>query len=282
MEIVWHRGKTKINRLLGNAPLETRTAYESTCVLPYEIVEMIVAHLRDLEALKACSSTCRSWHIAAAPYLHHTITLRENGPDVTRNRLKPLSKLHKLGLMALIKEVRVGPAPTIDPWFIPQAFSLRDLQYFSAFTKVQTLKLARVAIDRFIPGNEPYFEHFSPTLKSMTLYYPHCTPRQLSHFLSLFSNLDNIKISGIDASAPETTTLDTELIPFTAHKPRGQLVLHHFHPIEACTYLTSCGGPRFHYMDLYDIGRWTPVLLEACAETLETLRLNLTDAPTGM
>jgi hypothetical protein len=61
MRIVWRRGKANINRLLGNAPSETRTAHKSTCRLPYEVVEMIIAHIaRDLDTLKACSLTCRS------------------------------------------------------------------------------------------------------------------------------------------------------------------------------------------------------------------------------
>jgi len=54
MVTVWHRGKSGVNCLLGKA-------YKPTCPfpLPYEIVEMIIAHLtRDLRTLKACSLIC--------------------------------------------------------------------------------------------------------------------------------------------------------------------------------------------------------------------------------
>lgn len=39
--IIWHRGKAKIDRLLGNAPPETCTAPEPTCRFPSEIVDMM-------------------------------------------------------------------------------------------------------------------------------------------------------------------------------------------------------------------------------------------------
>ena len=54
MAIVQHRGKPKIrhlldNNLLDNTPPETHTTYVPTLPLPYEIAEVITAHLtRDL------------------------------------------------------------------------------------------------------------------------------------------------------------------------------------------------------------------------------------------
>jgi hypothetical protein len=70
---------------------------------------MIIAHIaHDLDALKACSLTCRSWYIAASPtpspYPY---------PHELRGKLKPLSKLHQLGLMPFIKEIRVEQTWTV-------------------------------------------------------------------------------------------------------------------------------------------------------------------------
>jgi len=281
MVIIWHRAKANFNRLLGGAHRETFTAHESTCRFPYEIVELIIARLtRDLNALKTCSLTCRSWYTVVAPHLHHTLILRGKSAGKTRSKLKPLSKLHELGLMPLVKEIRVDPSFGLRHWFGPQAFSRRDLRYFSAFANVQTLKLGDLKIHRFIPGIERYFEHFSPTLRSIVLYRPHCTPPQLSHFISLFPNLDNVKIGGIDTHVPDTTISDTDLVPFSTPKLQGQLGLYHISWVEPWAHLvTSYGGLRFHYMDLCDIAGWAPILLEACAETLETLRLYPLDAP---
>jgi len=284
MVIIWRRGKTNVNRLLGNAHPETCTAHESTCRLPCEIVEMITAYLtRDLDALKTCSLTCRSWYSVVAPHLHHTLILRGKCASKTHSKLKPLSKLHELGLIPLVKEIRVFHAYQIydgRPWFAPQAFSRRDLRYWSAFTNVQILKLDQPEIHRFIPSVERYFKHFSPTLRSITLYHPRSTLRQLSHFLSFFPNLDNVKILGIDTTYPPNATIpDAELVPFSAPTLRGQLILYHISCVKVWTHLvTSYDGLRFHYMNLRNVAGWAPVLLEACAETLETLRLCPLDA----
>jgi len=238
---------------------------------------MIIAHLtRDLDALKACSLTCRSWCIAAVPRIHHTLTLLDNARDESRYGLNPLSALHGLGLASLIKGIRVsGRFPEWGAWFVPQAFSPDDLRHFSAFANVQTLKLEAPEIHSFVPGVECYFGHLSPTLRSIDLWRPHCTPRQLSYFLSLFPNLDNVNIYSLKQPS-NTTTPDTELVPFSAPKLRGRLELYDFDWVETWTDLiTSCGGLRFHYMDLCWVGGCVPFLLGACAETLETLECSL-------
>jgi hypothetical protein len=280
MVTVWHQAKAKVNRLLSNARPEARTTHESTCRVPYETVEMIIAHLTyDLDTLKACSLTCRSWYIVAAPHLHHTFSLTLSG-----DKLEPLSKLHELGLIPLAKKLRVVSEWSWNMnrrWFVPEAFSPDDLRYFSAFTNVHTLDLRGVEIYYFIPGIERYFEHFSPTLRSITLYDPCCTPRQLSYFLSFFSNLEDIKIWRILPNV-NTAFPDRELVPSSAPQLRGQLTLHDCNCAETWTYLiTWCGGLRFRHMNL----RWcitcAPVLFEACAETLETLRFSATDGSIG-
>ena len=271
MRVVWRRGKTNINRLLGNTP----TTHESACRLPYEIVEMIITRIaHDLNTLKACSLTCHSWYIAAVPHLHYTLTL------TTRGKLKPLSKVHQLGLMPRIKEIRVQQDRRT--WLVPQAFSRRDLHYSSAFANVQTLILQYLDIFLFIPGIERYFGHFSPTLRSIALLDPCCTPGQLSHFLSLFPSLDDITIRGVPTRPPNVTIPDTELIPFSTPRLRGRLVLCGSGPVEAWTRLiASDGGLRFHCMSLFKVGRCAPVLFEACAETLETLQFYALEGPGG-
>jgi hypothetical protein len=274
MRTVWHQGQANINRLLDNAPPETRTTRTPTCNLPYEIVEMIIAHIaRDFDALKTCSLTCRSWYTAAVPHLHRTLTLTKRG------KLKPLSRLHRLGLMPLIKEIRVEQK---GAWFMPHAFSRRDLGYFSAFANVRTLKFEYFEIPRFMPGIDSYFGHFSPTVQSIMLLQPFCTPRQLSLFLTLFPNLDDITIQRISTSPPNTTILDTEFFPFSTPRLRGRLALLGFDSVETWTHLIALGGDlRFRYMDLCRVGGCAPVLFEACAETLETLRFYATDPLVG-
>jgi hypothetical protein len=232
---------------------------------------MIATHIaHDLHALKAFSLTCYSWYISAAPHLHRTVSFGTYG------KLKPLSKLHLLGLMPLIKEIWVEQY--YDKWLAPQSFSRRDLRYFTAFANVQTLTLDSFTISRFIPGVERYFGHFSPTLRSLALLGPLCTPRQLSHFLSLFPNLDDIAIWEFAMRPLNTIVLDTELVPFSAPRPRGRLVLRGSHSVETWTRLiASGGGLQFRYMDLWRVGRCAPVLFKACANALEILRFYAAD-----
>ena len=239
---------------------------------------MIIAHLTgDLDGLKACSLTSRSWYIAAVPHIHRTLTIEEGRLDKRRDKLKPLSKLHELGLTPLTKQITVHQLLN-SQWFTPQAFSRRDLRYFSAFTNVRILKIEHMNISGFIPGIERYFEHFSPTLRSIVLCNPCFTPRQLSYFLSLFSNLDDISIKGSSTRQPDTTTPDAKLVPFSAPELRGQLTLRNYRWVETWTHLiTSCGGLRFRCMDLYKVGSCAPILFKACAETLETLRFYTSD-----
>ena len=240
---------------------------------------MIVAQFKDLGTLKACSLTCRSWYLAAVPRIHHTLILTEGRPDKRHDKLKPLSKLHKLGLAPLVKQIRVRQRGS--PWFTPKALSRRDLHYFSPFTNVRTLSLESLDISRFTPDMERHFKHFSPTLRSIVLRHPCCTPRQLSYFLSFFSNLDDIGIMGESKHQPHTT-FDTELVPFFAQGLQGQLVLNNCRWTKTWTHLiTSCGGLRFRYMDLYKVGTCAPILFEACAETLETLRIHPKDGSVG-
>lgn len=283
---VWRCGKDRIGRLLGNAPPKTRTtrrvAHESTCRLPYEVVEMIIANPAcDLTALKACSLTCRSWYTIAFPHIHHTLLLNDKPFDTFRCKLKPLSGLHELGLIPLVKEIVVDQLGGPGGWFGPEAFGPNDLDYFSSFANVRTLRIQGLDIDRFMGGVERYFGQFSPTLRSISLSYPTCsTPRQLSHFLSLFPNLDDVDIRQFLAS--NKAIPDMELLPFSAPKLRGQLTLHDFRSTETWMLLIAvCGGLQFRQMVLRNVGGCTPILLKACAKTLETLRFYAADDPGG-
>jgi len=240
---------------------------------------MIIAHL-PRGTLKACSLTCRSWYIAAVPYLHHTFTFTTGRSGAARRQLEPLSKLHELGLMSLVKEIRVKQGAGSSSWFVPEAITYLDLRYFSAFTNVHTLALENMEIYRFIPDVGRYFEHFSPTLRSIALYNPDCTPRQLSHFLSFFPNLDDIDVDQTSSRMDDTSHSD--LVSFSAPKLGGRLTLRQFRWVETWTHLiTSSTSLRFRHMDLCEVGNCAPVLLRACAETLETLRFNVRDSSIG-
>jgi len=229
---------------------------------------MIIAYLiDDTQALRACSLTCRSWYAAAAPHLHRTFVFREGD----NGRLGPLSKRHALGLLPFAKEILVLQPRTKPRWFLPRSFSNQDLQYFSAFTNVQSLTIQGLDIHSFIPGIERYFVRFSPTVRSITLDTPHCTPRQLSHFFSLFPNLDDIEVRSL--AHLRSLIPDDAFVPSYTPKLQGKLTLSSFTAVHTWEDLATSCGLRFRCMHLYDISKCAPILLSACAETLETLRI---------
>ena len=258
--------------------LPTPTPSPQRTWIPYEVMEMIICCLAyDFYALKQCSLTCRPFYTAATPHLHHTLTLREDTPESGRSWLEPLSKLHELDLVRLVRGIRVEQGSSSSSWFVPGAFSDLDSRYFSAFKRVHTLKIQSFQLYRFVPGFEHLFEHFSPTLRSITLYDLCCTPRQLSYFLCLFPNLDDVDIEKTVAP-PATTAPVTELIPSSAPKLQGCLVLYEFSWVETWTDLiTSRGELGFRHMDLFQSKKCAPVLLGACAETLESIRIHVRD-----
>lgn len=240
--------------------------------LPYELVEMIIAHLiYDVQTLKACALTCYSWYIAAVPHLHRTCVFR----GVDRAGLKSLSVRHALGLLPLVKDLRILQPSTQPRWFLPQSFSRRYLRYFFAFQNVQSLTVQRLDIQSIIPGLKHHFGHFSPTLRSITLEAPRCTPRQLSHFFSFFPNLDDIEVRSLTRT--RTGAPDDPLVPFSAPKLQGQLTLSSFTAVGTWEDLDASSGLRFHTIHLYPVSKCASVLLAACAKTLETLRIQPSD-----
>lgn len=286
---IWQQARAGVGRLLGGAPLSgsTRTVHESTCLLPYEIVEMIIADLtRHLDELKACSLTCRSWYTAAAPHLHYTLHLKAKKPGrILHPELESLSKLHQLGLMPLVKEILVGQSEQVYGWLIPEAFNRGGLRHFSAFTNVQALRIRGFDLDSFMPNIEHYFGHFSPTLRSIALYRPRCTTRQLSTFLSLFPNLDDIEIVWnvpLAPHGPKTTLRDPVFVHPPAPKLRERLLL--FSPCideDWTDLITLYCGLRFRHIELYRVASRAAILQKVCAQTLETLRIYVPDGPTG-
>lgn len=281
MVTVWHQIKAAIDRLFSGTPRPSAPSTPpSVPHLPSVPVEMIIAHLMyDTNTLKACSLTCRSWYSAAAPLLHHTITLYGALSRGNHGYVEPLDTLHDLGLLPLVKEIQVRQYDDPSPWF-----THRELAH-PAFANIHTLGIMDAQIHHLIEGGDTpcvghNLAHLSPTLRSITLSFPCCTPRQLSRFLSYFSNLDDIAIAGIRAPKPETPVQDAEPIPSSTSKLRGRLALYCFRWVETLNLLsTSCGGLRFRQMNID--ASCAPFLLEACAETVETLRFQARDAPTG-
>jgi len=265
-----------------NTSLEAPTACSSPVInLPLEIVEMIIAHLiYDTKSLLACSLTCYSWYIASVPHLHHTLVTWSHSWRC-KSRIgwpTPLQNASKLGLLPLVEKFRVYTPHSCDDRFSSKQFNRCTLSQFSALSNVQDLRLDNLDIPSFMPRVWGYFGHFSPTVRSLTLMSPRGSHRQIIFFIGLFQHLEDLILFDNTLEPWESEpTDDPSLTPTFAPPLRGRLVISSFKRVDLLKDMIHLfGGIQFRNMDIFDIGE-SRLLLDACAGTLETVRLYPTD-----
>ena len=128
-----------------------------------------------------------------------------------------------------------------------------------------------------MPTIRQCFGHFSPTLRFLALREPCGSPRQILYFIGLFPNLQDLKLSYHLPRSEEETTVDSTLVPPSIPPLRGWLTLKCFKRRNLVKEMISVfAGLRFHHIDLFRVN-CARLLLDACTETLETLRLYPTD-----
>jgi len=152
-------------------------------------------------------------------------------------------------------------------------FNRRILRQFSALTNVQELGIEYLDIPKFMPGIRRYFGHFSPTVRSLVLREPKGSRRQILYFVGLFQHLEDLGLVYDQLDFQEESVDDLRLIPPSVPPLQGRLTLRHFARVELLKDMIDLfGGVRFHHMDLCDVYGMR-LLLDACAKTLETLRV---------
>jgi len=282
---VWYRTKAIITWPFCGYVEETSTARPSPIAkLPQELVEMIIScFIYDRPSLLACSMTCYSWYMIAVHYLHHSLTTDDERPSPGRTTRdfwpKPLRKSYKLGLLPLVKRFRIRL--DISDWryygFASDRLGWRTMRYFSALTNLQELGIDFLQIPSFMPNIQRYFGHFSPTLRLLALRKPRGSCRQILYFISLFPNLQDLKLCYGSLEDVWESAADATLVPLSVPPLRGWLTLACFTRENLVKdMIFFFGGLHFRHMDLFKV-RCTRLLLDACAETLETLRLYPTD-----
>jgi hypothetical protein len=277
-----YRIKAKIEWVFcGGAP-EAPTAHSSPIAkLPQELVELIISHFAyDMHTLLACSMTCYSWYIAAASHLHHTLTtddhrLRDKSGEVCFWP-RPLQNSYELGLLPLVKRFRIRYDHFSE--FTPKQLDRHTLSYFSALTNLQELGIDYLQVSSFMPNIQQCFGHLSPTLRFLALQKPEGSCRQILYFIGLFPNLQDLKLHYSIPMGEQESTADADLVPLSIPPLRGRLTLTCFTREKLMKEMISLfGGLRFRQMDLFGV-MCVQLLLNACSETLETLRLYATDA----
>ena len=238
---------------------------------------MITDHIfYDKRTLQACSLTCRSWHIAALPHLHHTLKISINDYDLSGWHV-PIQRADELGLCPLVKKLYITPVRLQHP-FSSDLFNDHILLQFSALTNIRDLAIGSLDVFSFFPTVRQYFAHFLPTVRSLTLNTPRGSSRQIVFFVGLFPHLEDLKLTHVPlppwlGRSRLGGSGDPTLVPPSTPPLRGRLTLMHFERPEILKdIITLFGGIRFHYMELF-YAYGMRLLLDATAETLETLRL---------
>lgn len=163
-------------------------------------------------------------------------------------------------------------------WVTPVVFDSRNMQYFRAMVNLQELRIADLDFSKFPAGFGEHLGHFSPTLRSIALDRPNGSRRQLLGFFVLFPALDDIEISSYYARQDWHEALASKITPIGGGL-QGRLTLHTFAGEGLLKdMIVAFGGFRFTSMDLQNV-QGMSLLLEACANTLETLRLHLDYRP---
>ena len=151
------------------------------------------------------------------------------------------------------------------------------MRYFSALTNLQELGIDYLQVSGFMPDIQRFFGHLSPTLRFLALKDPRGSSRQILYFIGLFPNLQDLKLCYGRPTEEQEGTEDAELVPLSTPPLRGRLTLTCFTRKKLVEdMIIVFGGLRFCYMDLFRV-KCTRLLLGACGETLETLRLYPTD-----
>jgi len=189
---------------------------------------------------------------------------------------KPLQKSYQLGLLPLIKRFRIRLRH--DDEFTPELLGNKHtLRYFSVLTNIQELGIDNLQVSSFMPNIRQCFGHFSPTLRFLALKEPRGSCRQILYFIGLFPNLQDLKLNYPLPKDEQESTADATLVPLSIPPLQGQLTLTCFTRESLMKDMMGFfGGLRFCHMDLFKV-KCVQLLLDACAETLETLRLYPTD-----
>lgn len=242
---------------------------------------MIIAHLiYDKYNLFACSLTCYSWYIATVPHLHRTYTaIFTHSWQTYKTRWPiPLLYTHRLGLLPLVKKLRISQGAPYESQFSPEQLSLCFLPRFFALNNVRELEIERLDIPAFIPKVRRYFRSLLPTVRSLTLGDPKGCYHQIVYFIGLFQHLEDLGLFfELEHRFLGEHTHDPTLTPPFAPPLRGSLTMRFIQGAILSKHMIDLfGGVRFRRMNLRCVDG-TSLLLDACAKTLETLRLRPND-----
>jgi len=229
-----------------------------------------------------CSLTCHSLYATAVRHLHYSLTAVDQGLHPWDEKYlwsNSLRQSYELEPLPLVKRFRFcSPVPQSPFEFTPKLLNGWTFRYFSALTNLQELGIDRLNVSSFMPDIQLCFGHLALTLRFLALREPKGSCRQILYLIGLFPKLQDLKLCYPFPIEEEETTADSALLPSSIPPLDGRLTLTSFTREKLVKDMIALfGGLRFRYLDLFEVD-CVRLLLDACADSLETLRLYPTDS----
>ena len=186
----------------------------------------------------------------------------------------------RLGLLRLVKKFQVHSGELVfnTDEYIPQLFNYCILHQSAALTNVQELSIDYLDLPKFMLRIRRYFGHFLPTVQFLALRTPSGSHQQIIYFIGLFEYLEDLKLLYDVADSQDEPTDNLTFTPLSAPPLRGRLTMTCITRAELLKDMIELfGGVRFRHMDLCNVGGMR-LLLDTCAKTMETLRLDPSDS----
>jgi hypothetical protein len=168
--------------------------------------------------------------------------------------------MHKLGLFPLVKRFQFNGSTrpfTTGPTLSPNLFDRHILHQFTSLTNVQELGMNDLDIPSFMPQIQRYFNHFLPTVRSLALWCPKGSNRQIVFFIGLFRHLEDLKLMWSHRRTRGKSPVDPVIVPPFTPPLNGRLTTFIVTDWEdlLADMIDQFGGIRFRHLDLMP-GGW--------------------------
>jgi len=244
--------------------------------LPQELVDEILSYLLDdMDALKACSLTCKRLFGATRPLIHQRLVCLDTRPRFptlrqarfSRKRdpgtFERLADADRLGVLCYTRHLTLKPTDV----YTKLCFGQRDLQEYlpqlRSITRLDSLTLESFYLSLFAPFFDTYFGIFANTLRHLDIRRAQGGGRDLLYIISKFPLLEDLTIISPGGG------FTTPPIPAITRSPpfRGKLVLVNSQSGELSEGLAAFpGGLNFRSLELASCNNPQPVLV-ACGHT---------------
>ena len=208
--------------------------------LPREIIDEIMRY-NNLQTLKACSLTSRSFYSAARPMIHKRLVLGMGSAIRGSSRKRLSSKVyldqaevfHARYLSAAEERglLRYGYVQEVClDLNISNPENVLQLQQLRALETVHTLTIERLNLRKILPVFDRCFSQFVPTLRSLRLGTTWCSDaHKFTEFICRFPRLDELALvnSFVMTDPDHILGLPSALPRPEGHRSQQLLPFHH-------------------------------------------------------